>query len=183
MAACGASDPGFLDGAARSRSFVEALAGLSHGKFPDLIREPSVPLCNDCNTVTEMVVVPSICYDLLDAAGVVQRDVVLGDDGPDILVTWPLSEGDDPLSKSIADPLFSVPITIVSREQLQYHLSRDSVVLHAERILDNNSDDDGSLFGEGLDSQENYDLNIIQIDDEGFSKKSGKHKKRNSIKK
>ncbi|XP_028549261.1 uncharacterized protein LOC110106546 isoform X1 [Dendrobium catenatum] len=113
----------------------------------------------------------------------VQCDVEVGDDGPGILVTWPLSEGNEPLSKSIGDPLFTVPITIVSRELLQDHLSSDSEMLHGERILDNNSDDDGCLFGKGLDSRENYDLSIIQIGDEGFSKKSGKCKKRNSNKK
>ncbi|PKU67523.1 hypothetical protein MA16_Dca016247 [Dendrobium catenatum] len=144
MVVCGASDPNFLDGSARSHSFLDFLAGSSSGKFLDLIRCSS----ND------------------------------GGYGPSILVTWPFSKGDEPLSKSIGDPIFTLPITLVSRDVLQYHLSRESVVLHGERLLDNNSDDDGSFYGEDLDSQENYDLSIIQIGDEGFCKKSGKHNKR-----
>ncbi|PKU78113.1 hypothetical protein MA16_Dca013179 [Dendrobium catenatum] len=241
MVVCGASDPGFLDGASKSRSFLQALAGSSLGKFPDLIRgvsafqalevgnglcegdlvennvvlspvgldcnvcpialssiplghgnlavlfvvdcgESSDPLCNGCDTISELAVIPTAYFDLPDAASLVQCDAEVGDEGLDILVTWPLSEGDEPLSKSIADPVFTVPITIISRELLQHHLSRDSVVLHGEQILDI-SDDDGSFFGEDLDSRENYDLSIIQIGDEGFNKKSGKRKKRNSNKK
>ncbi|KAL0912632.1 hypothetical protein M5K25_018616 [Dendrobium thyrsiflorum] len=90
------------------------------------------------------------------------------------MVTWPLSDGDDPLSKSFENPIFTVPISIVSKDVMNSHISRDSEV-------DENSPDDDSLYEDDLTSRDNFDLSILQI--VGVDKMSAKRKKRKSKKK
>ncbi|KAL0926729.1 hypothetical protein M5K25_002974 [Dendrobium thyrsiflorum] len=98
-------------------------------------------------------------------------------------VTWPLSDGDDPLSKSFEDPIFTVPISIVSRDVMDSHLSKDSEVIHGDWLHDENSPDDDSFFEDDLASQDNFDLSILQIVGADGSFKSVKRKKRKSKKK
>ncbi|KAL0914901.1 hypothetical protein M5K25_015290 [Dendrobium thyrsiflorum] len=98
-------------------------------------------------------------------------------------VTWPLSEGDDPLSKSFEDPIFTVPISIVSRDVMDAHLSKDSEVIHGDWLHDENSPDDDSFFEDDLASQDNFDLSILQIIGADGSFKGAKRKKRKSKKK
>ncbi|KAL0913490.1 hypothetical protein M5K25_016955 [Dendrobium thyrsiflorum] len=99
------------------------------------------------------------------------------------IVTWPLSDGDDPLSKSFEDPIFTVPISIVSRDVMISHLSRDSEVVHGDWLHDENSSDDDSFFEDDSTSRDNFNLSIIQIAGAEFSNKSAKRKKRKSKKK
>ncbi|KAL0926278.1 hypothetical protein M5K25_002494 [Dendrobium thyrsiflorum] len=99
------------------------------------------------------------------------------------IVTWPLSDGDDPLSKSFEDLIFTVPISIVSRDVMNYHLSKDSEVIHGDWLHDENSPDDDSFFEDDSTSQDNFDLSILQIVGADVSYKSAKRKKRNSKKK
>ncbi|KAL0907645.1 hypothetical protein M5K25_022065 [Dendrobium thyrsiflorum] len=95
-------------------------------------------------------------------------------------VTWPLSDGDDPLSKSFEDPIFTVPISIVSRDVMDSHLSKDSEVIHGDWLHDENSPDDDSFFEDDLASQDKFDLSILQIVGADVSFKSAKRKKRKS---
>ncbi|KAL0918241.1 hypothetical protein M5K25_010239 [Dendrobium thyrsiflorum] len=134
--------------------------------------------------VSAVEVLPSAYSDVLVAGGLDQGKTLAGgavapEGGaaapeenivPGTMITWPLSEGDEPLSKSIDDPVFSVPITLVPREVLQFHLSKESEVLHDERILVDSADDE-SFYEEDLDSLDNFDLSILQIVDAGSSKK------------
>ncbi|KAL0927433.1 hypothetical protein M5K25_001601 [Dendrobium thyrsiflorum] len=116
-------------------------------------------------------------------------DSVVGVDGAALpekdcqIVTWPLSDGDDPLSKSFEDPIFTVPISIVSRDVMISHLSRDSEVVHGDWLHDKNSPDDDSFFEDDSASRDNFNLSILQIAGAEFSNKSAKHKKRKSKKK
>ncbi|KAL0912109.1 hypothetical protein M5K25_018059 [Dendrobium thyrsiflorum] len=98
-------------------------------------------------------------------------------------VTWSLSDGDDPLSKSFEDPIFTVPISIVSRDVMDSHLSKDSEVIHGDWLRDENSPDDDSFFEDDLASQDNFDLSILQIVGADGSFKGAKRKKRKSKKK
>ncbi|KAL0928476.1 hypothetical protein M5K25_000360 [Dendrobium thyrsiflorum] len=97
------------------------------------------------------------------------------------MVTWPLSDGDDPLSKSLEDPIFTVPISIVSRDVMNSHLSRDSEMVHGDWLHDENSPDDDSFYEDDSTSRDNFDLSILQI--VGADYKSAKRKKRKSKKK
>ncbi|KAL0923150.1 hypothetical protein M5K25_007198 [Dendrobium thyrsiflorum] len=133
----------------------------SSGLLEEELGEPidGDQLGNGCDVGSAIEVVPSDCSDLPVAGGLdqceINEDGVAAPEGiiaPGIMITSPLSEGDEPLSKSIADPVFTVPITLVPREALQYHHSRDSEVLHAERILVDTSPDDESFYEEDLDS-------------------------------
>ncbi|KAL0920021.1 hypothetical protein M5K25_009122 [Dendrobium thyrsiflorum] len=81
----------------------------------------------------------------------------------DTMVTWPLSDGDDPLSKSFENPIFTVPISIVSKDVMNSHLSRDSGVVHGDWLHDENSPDDDSLYEDDSTSGDNFDLSILQI--------------------
>ncbi|KAL0915877.1 hypothetical protein M5K25_013341 [Dendrobium thyrsiflorum] len=97
------------------------------------------------------------------------------------MVTWPLSDGDDPLSKSFENPIFTVPISIVSKDVMNSHLSRDSEVVHVDWLHDENSPDDDSLYEDDSTSRDNFDLSILQI--VGVDNMSIKRKKRKSKKK
>ncbi|KAI0522640.1 hypothetical protein KFK09_005025 [Dendrobium nobile] len=138
-----------------------------------------------------IAVASSDCPDLPDVAGVVQqldvweRDEICdfgaaspeGGFRPGTMVTWPFSDGDDPLSKSFNDPIFTVPITIVPRDVMLSHLSRDSEVLHGDWLHDESFNEDDSA------SRDNFNLSFLQIVDADFSNKSAKCKKRKSKKK
>ncbi|KAL0917381.1 hypothetical protein M5K25_012435 [Dendrobium thyrsiflorum] len=99
------------------------------------------------------------------------------------IVTWPLSDGDDPLSKSFEDPFFTVPISIVSRDVMNSHLSRDSELVHSDWLHDENLPDDDSFYEDDSTSRDNFDLSILQIVGADVSNKSAKRKKRKSKKK
>ncbi|KAL0920788.1 hypothetical protein M5K25_009957 [Dendrobium thyrsiflorum] len=99
------------------------------------------------------------------------------------IITWPISDSDDPLSKSFEDPIFTVTISIVSRDVMNSHLSRDSEVVYDEWLHHENSPDDDSFYEDDSTSRDNFDLSILQIVGADVSNKSVKRKKRKSKKK
>ncbi|KAL0905633.1 hypothetical protein M5K25_024068 [Dendrobium thyrsiflorum] len=84
-------------------------------------------------------------------------------------------------------PLVDVPISVISSDALLAQLVcklRTKEVLNDDWIEDGISSTDGEeMNGKELESRDNFDLSILQIDDAGFFKKSGKHRKQKSKKK
>ncbi|KAL0920625.1 hypothetical protein M5K25_009773 [Dendrobium thyrsiflorum] len=158
-----------------------------------LEEELGVPIDRDqlgkgCYVGSAIDLVPLVCSDFPVAGGLELCDVygTVAPEGinmPGIMIFSSLSEGDEPLSKSIYDPIFIVPITLVPKEALHFHHSSDSEVLHVERILADTTPDDESFYEEDLDSQDNFNFSILQILEVGSSKSKGKQKKRKSKKK
>ncbi|KAL0927253.1 hypothetical protein M5K25_001416 [Dendrobium thyrsiflorum] len=116
-------------------------------------------LGNGCDVGSASDLAPSVCSDVPVVGGLELFEINGYDVGasegiivPGIMISSPLCEGDEPLSKSISDPVFTVPITLVPREALHLHLSRDSEVLHAERIVGDTTPDDDSFYEEDLNS-------------------------------
>ncbi|KAL0906731.1 hypothetical protein M5K25_025248 [Dendrobium thyrsiflorum] len=134
-------------------------------------------------TALEGVSVPVDCLNLNVTDSVVGVDGAAPPEEDCRIVTWPLSDGDDPLSKIFEDPFFTVPISIVSRDVMNYHLSRDSELVHSDWLHDENSPDDDSFYEDDSTSRDNFDLSILQIVGTDVSNKSVKRKKRKSKKK
>ncbi|PKU63155.1 hypothetical protein MA16_Dca022823 [Dendrobium catenatum] len=80
--------------------------------------------------------------------------------------------GDVPLSKSFEESLLNVPLTLVSKDDLHTHISRDSEMMQGDRLHADNSSADGEDF---------YEDDLASRTK--FFKRSGKCRARNSKKK
>ncbi|PKU73868.1 hypothetical protein MA16_Dca012015 [Dendrobium catenatum] len=102
---------------------------------------------------------------MMDGRGVGGFDVIFDTTA----VFCALSDRDVPLSKSFEESLLKVPLTLVSKDDLQFHISRDSEVLQGVWLHADNSSADGEDF---------YEDDLASRTD--FIKRSGKRRSRNS---
>ncbi|PKU79763.1 hypothetical protein MA16_Dca024115 [Dendrobium catenatum] len=104
----------------------------------------------------------------MDGRGVGGFDAILNTTA----VFCALSDGDDPLPKSFEKSLLNVPLTLVSKDDLQSHILRDSEVMQGDWLHADNSSADGEDF---------YEDDLASRTE--LIKRSGKRRVRNSRKK
>ncbi|PKU87017.1 hypothetical protein MA16_Dca013964 [Dendrobium catenatum] len=104
----------------------------------------------------------------MDDRGVGGFDAILNT----TVVFCALSDGDDLLSNNFEESLLNVPLTLVSKDDLQSHISRDSEVMRGDWLHADNSSVDGEDF---------YEDDLASRTE--LIKRSGKCRVRNSRKK
>ncbi|KAL0927754.1 hypothetical protein M5K25_001961 [Dendrobium thyrsiflorum] len=105
---------------------------------------------------------------------------VEGSDGQGIVVSSELQDS------SIASmvPLVDVPISIISKAGMLAHQAKNNVLSQCDWLEDDISLEEGEVFKElDLDAQDNFDLSLLQVVDDGFFKNNVKCSKHNSKKK
>ncbi|KAL0922295.1 hypothetical protein M5K25_006268 [Dendrobium thyrsiflorum] len=159
----------------------------------DLEKGPNLELCqanmevvNDFSSDLETLVGPKGCEPVSELVPVDNDEIGNALDTPTRL-SVSYYDDFDLVDNNVVTPLIEVPISIISSDALFGHLiskSRDYEMMHGDWLNIGISSDCGEeIFEKDLDSQENFDLSIIQFAEDIGSKKSVKRGWRKSKKK